>query len=213
MKFRLLKVFTVGIFLSISSLASASLIIFDDMAVANISESTITSDGYDITTGKKALITNESCGIPTCADNGTNYLTINYFPTGENSFTLIRTDSEAFDLLGFDLAEFNIRYSQFWAKTIVVSATDIHGAMISESFDLDFINDGLGGVADFQTFSTSLFTDVTTVKFSGIGGVDRNGYSVDNINVVYSSVPEPSTLAIFALGMIGLASRQLKKPS
>ncbi|MEY8199126.1 MAG: PEP-CTERM sorting domain-containing protein, partial [Colwellia sp.] len=33
------------------------------------------------------------------------------------------------------------------------------------------------------------------------------------INVPPSTVPEPSTLAIFALGMIGLASRRFKKQS
>ena len=35
--------------------------------------------------------------------------------------------------------------------------------------------------------------------------------SFDNLNV--SKVPEPSTLTIFALGMIGLASRRFKKQS
>jgi hypothetical protein len=42
-----------------------------------------------------------------------------------------------------------------------------------------------------------------------------NGGSVSNVNVIngVSQVPEPSTLAIFALGMIGLVSRRFKKQS
>jgi hypothetical protein len=37
------------------------------------------------------------------------------------------------------------------------------------------------------------------------------GLSVTNLPVVVDSVPEPSTLAIFALGLMGLASRRFKK--
>ena len=43
---------------------------------------------------------------------------------------------------------------------------------------------------------------------------NSNGHFGPNLRVVNSqSVPEPSTLAIFALGMIGLASRRFKKQS
>jgi len=43
------------------------------------------------------------------------------------------------------------------------------------------------------------------------GGVSRDLHIQMNFSA--SSIPEPSTLAIFALGMIGLASRQFKKQS
>ncbi|WP_259368508.1 MULTISPECIES: PEP-CTERM sorting domain-containing protein [unclassified Colwellia] len=39
------------------------------------------------------------------------------------------------------------------------------------------------------------------------------GLSVDTLDIPRTDVPEPSTLAIFALGMIGLASRRFKKQS
>jgi hypothetical protein len=39
------------------------------------------------------------------------------------------------------------------------------------------------------------------------------GLSADSWTIRYAQVPEPSTLAIFALGMIGLASRRFKKQS
>jgi sialate O-acetylesterase len=40
---------------------------------------------------------------------------------------------------------------------------------------------------------------------------NSNQYSIKTLDVYVSQVPEPSTLAIFALGMIGLASRRFKK--
>ena len=45
---------------------------------------------------------------------------------------------------------------------------------------------------------------------------DHTGHANALRNFAYNSsteVPEPSTLAIFALGMIGLASRRFKKQS
>ncbi|MBA6378614.1 MULTISPECIES: PEP-CTERM sorting domain-containing protein [unclassified Colwellia] len=57
------------------------------------------------------------------------------------------------------------------------------------------------GVGNSPTFGASTFNN----------GLSRD-YSY-NITAEISSVPEPTTLAIFALGMIGLASRRLKKKS
>jgi hypothetical protein len=48
-----------------------------------------------------------------------------------------------------------------------------------------------------------------TTHLSGLGSFDGATY----LNTTSVPVPEPSTLAIFALGMIGLASRRLKKES
>jgi hypothetical protein len=58
--------------------------------------------------------------------------------------------------------------------------------------------------------------------FSELGIPSLGGSIIDNISLSFTpvqaqplpeQVPEPSTLAIFALGMIGLASRQFKKQS
>lgn len=46
---------------------------------------------------------------------------------------------------------------------------------------------------------------------SGNGSSDFNFLTIDNISAAASAVPEPSTLAIFALGIMGLASRRFKK--
>ena len=53
---------------------------------------------------------------------------------------------------------------------------------------------------------------LSTLTFTSLdGGLDTTGNIFDDIRV--TAVPEPSTLAIFALGMFGLTSRQFKKQS
>jgi hypothetical protein len=53
-----------------------------------------------------------------------------------------------------------------------------------------------------------VMTTAGEVLFTGAGNYERGSFQA-----IVSSVPEPSTLAIFALGMIGLASRRFKKQS
>jgi len=66
-------------------------------------------------------------------------------------------------------------------------------------------------------FSFQVGQNSMTSLITNAGGVLRFAHddtSTHNYRGVQrSSVPEPSTLAIFALGMIGLASRRLKKQS
>ena len=54
---------------SILPATQATLITFDGSSNGNVSESTITESGYNFDLNKKALITGEACGLPTCADN------------------------------------------------------------------------------------------------------------------------------------------------
>jgi hypothetical protein len=53
------------------------------------------------------------------------------------------------------------------------------------------------------------------ISWDPIGNEDSSNIGIDNFSFseVSQNVPEPSTLAIFALGMIGLASRRFKKQS
>ncbi|MCJ8318038.1 MAG: PEP-CTERM sorting domain-containing protein [Colwellia sp.] len=59
----------------------------------------------------------------------------------------------------------------------------------------------------FGVISTEAFTSVT------FQGIINDVYGIDNVTYSGVQVPEPSTLAIFALGMIGLVSRRFKKQS
>jgi len=49
------------------------------------------------------------------------------------------------------------------------------------------------------------------IKPITITGAAGQGYFGPNLRTVETSIPEPSTLAIFVLGMIGVASRRFKK--
>ena len=65
------------------------------------------------------------------------------------------------------------------------------------------------------TFSDVSFSDLFgSLQVSDFVRQTNNSSGVDRVtSVLASQVPEPSTLAIFALGMIGLASRRIKKQS
>ena len=59
------------------------------------------------------------------------------------------------------------------------------------------------------------FNTPTTLDFGFVVGGGGHSLSVSNValTVTSTNVPEPSTLAIFAFAMIGLASRKFKKQS
>ncbi|NQZ20616.1 MAG: PEP-CTERM sorting domain-containing protein [Colwellia sp.] len=184
--------------------ANASLITFEDIPAMNISESTFTEAGYVFEMNKKALSTGEDCGIPTCVDNGSKYLLINYFPTGESFFSFARTDGLGFDFFGFDLGEGQVNRANNWAATIEISAVTMTGETINQSFNLDHINDGDAGIfEDFQTFTTNNdFTNLAFVVVNGFGAQDRNSYSVDNIQLSSVTVPEPASIFLLLLALL-----------
>jgi len=81
---------------------------------------------------------------------------------------------------------------------------------------LTFQRDGVGSYIN-HTFSSTASNDILGTNASGVYSLQfipgSNTGVVEytaRINIA-SQVPEPSTLAIFALGLIGLASRRLKK--
>jgi hypothetical protein len=86
--------------------------------------------------------------------------------------------------------------------------------------DSTLIAETNGGFLAAQSFSVTNSTGYRYIQFNAdtvaAGGAPHasNVYGLNEIRVsAVSTVPEPSTLAIFALGMIGLASRRFKKKS
>jgi len=188
--------------------ANATLITFEDIPAINISESTLTESGYDFDLNKKALSTGEDCGTPTCADNGSKYLLINYFSSGDSFFSFARTDGLGFDFFGFDLGEGQINRANNWAATVEISAVTMTGEMINQSFSLDHINDGDAGIFDdFQTFATnSDFRNLSFVVVNGVGAQDRNSYSVDNIQLSSVVVSEPTSIILLLVALFFIFS-------
>jgi hypothetical protein len=103
-----------------------------------------------------------------------------------------------------------------------VGAQGIHNFRLdffnsADTFLGDFSGEAFGGIHSAQEYTISAF-DVSRVDLVIIDShlqievreVQFNG-TLTNSGSQNTSVPEPSTLAIFALGLIGLASRRFKK--
>lgn len=74
--------------------------------------------------------------------------------------------------------------------------------MRSFLFNLDQVNDGPNGAADFQTFYPPGLTNVTGVTFRGVGRASN--FSIDNL--VVESVPDnTSSLPLLACALAALA--------
>jgi hypothetical protein len=92
-----------------------------------------------------------------------------------------------------------------WAPEIVVTGQISGGGTISQSFALDFIHDGVGGVADFQSFTiSSAFTNLESISFEASNGTGH--FSIDSLN--YETIPEPATLALMGLGLAGIGYKR-----
>lgn len=86
---------------------------------------------------------------------------------------------------------------------------DIYGLLATQEFG----NNGKWVSASFPVSNEDI--SVNGFANNGLGSVAGTGYwfHFTEITTTTTDVPEPSTLAIFALGMIGLASRRFKKQS
>jgi len=214
MKFKFLSVSLTALVLTISGVANAGLISFNEYDNAQWFNDglVIQNNGFDIKstslTGHQGAIASTTFCGPSCPDNGDYYL----FGHG-SGFEFTTIDGLGFSLLSFDGAEAHNGVESIFAQQIWVSAITMDNVTINQYFNLDWINDGNGPSNDFQGFTLSNdFVNLKSVRFNGVGGT-KNFFSIDNIGYNRVDVPEPSTLAIFALGMIGLASRRFKKQS
>jgi hypothetical protein len=85
-----------------------------------------------------------------------------------------------------------------------------NGSVVASS---DWLTAGLNTNVLFnQQFSFTPTSGLIDVRFQETSA-RRVFVFIDNVSLTTESVPEPSTLAIFALGMMGLASRRFKKQS
>lgn len=121
-------------------------------------------------------------------ENGTSYLQ----PSGDGAWLAFQSTSlEPFGLLSLDLAEYST--NSLAPITVHVVGYGLQGQRIGEvNLTTDGINDGIGPLADFQTFTLdSRFANLYRVEMT------TDFWSLDNI--VISGVPEPSTSALLLL--------------
>lgn len=180
--------------------------------------SQFTSRGFTFreVTGDLAIVDDRQDNVPNA---GSNFLIADASP--DASFTLRVTDSTVFDLLSLRAAEGRNTASGFYnfsATGISVVGTIYGGGTVSTTLNFDGI--AQNSPLDFQTFVLSGFTQLTSVKFTGIGGpMSGYSYSLDDIKVQKGPippVPEPSSIALLGIGGASLVSslfRRRKMPT
>ena len=206
---KLFKNFMSLLALSASGNALATLITFEDVNTPpgnHIIVNSVTTGGFVLSRDGSGHIDVGSATESLYANNGTQ---VGFVHNGSFTLNLNSVLGDTFELTSFFGAEF-WRDGTANASTITLFATTDQGVELTEVFTLDNMLDGPDGAADFQKFYlTDSFENLTSAKFVGNGA-----FSVDDIYGLTASeplpVPEPSTLAIFALGIIGLAARRLK---
>jgi hypothetical protein len=226
MNIKMLKASLAGLVLSVSGFANAGLITVESYDITNTNLSThgswqhtydgnMTLDGtsYDYTNGSGTL----NDGIIGTTDDNTHL-----FNSSLNSvITLFFSETVTlsnFNLYSFanggnsipgNISDINIHYNN---TLYSLASTGFGGpsggnANAHEAFDVSgSVLDGLA--LDQLTFSINTNTLTSYSSYYSISEVEVFGEASGQGNV---SVPEPSTLAIFALGIIGLASRRFKK--
>jgi hypothetical protein len=184
MNVKMLKAVVAGLVLSVSGFANAGLIFSDNTNITTSGQSDIasfSSIGFE-------YYTNIIFSVDARGDFGENQ-------SNEDIEFLID----------------GVNFGQYtWDTFGVTSSTGSSNIssidkLISFSFNISALQ--------WANFISDDSVQVTWNNGSGVGdwSNDYIGYVNYEINGVASQVPEPTTLAIFALGIMGLASRRFKK--
>jgi hypothetical protein len=170
----------------------------------------VSSEGFDFVGDHFHTIDNPTS--PTLVSNGTPiYLLSEAESDLGRPITMTQAGGGTFSLLQFDGAETFVTGGIFQFINLVGVQAD--ATVLNLQFALDGVKDGVGGIADFQTFLVG-WTNLQSVTFSGAlatGGL--GGFSIDNIVVDQVAVPEPATLLLLAGGLGAAAARRRARRS
>jgi hypothetical protein len=212
MKFKSLKIFLSSVTLLTSFFANASLITitFDDIIADYTPTPGVTQDVTDEFSSLGIVfqdVLDPSLGA-TLGNCGPGDGPVSLFGHG-NDFAGCGDTTPNLNILFVDPSNSNNQ-----AYTSLFSVFNFDGLIKMTAFDMNNVE--LGSV---QASSGLL-------SLSGIGNISRinllsldqdpttlDTISFESVTAISNDIPEPSTLAIFALGMIGLASRRFKKQS
>ena len=151
------------------------------------------------------------------SSNGTQTLGFIDFPNANGDLTVSHVAGSRFSLAAIDLAEFfklSDGSSSNNATGVTIKGTHANSTTVTVTAGLDNVSDGVGGVADFQSFALGSLTDLVSVTFVSTNGPGARGYFLmDNLDLQVAAVAEPGSLALVgaALGAFGFSRRRRNK--
>lgn len=210
MNIKMLKMALVGLVLSVSGLANAGLIFTTGNVVINAQNSatfdTLTSNGLSLNSYNEDginVFVNDTTYQGFNAFNNSNTTAFHYGSGGNNQWVDISLTNGALiyamDFLmgdGQGNSVTNIQWKTYSGLTLLDSGLELN------------VNKGTVGFTSTTGFTSIRLAAAISTTSPGFG--NHQSIAIDDLNIGTTSVPEPSTLAIFALGVIGLASRRSK---
>jgi len=218
MNIKMLKMAFAGLVLGVSSFANAGLISVGDYDLTSISGNWSTgSTGWNLD-GSVSLGLADTLLSDGYVDNFDQSTVNGIFARGTNSLTF-GTGGVNYLLDSFSFittrnyknnSNFSLEYrvdGGLWQNVVSVSSNTLIAPLSS---CLSGFNNLCSGQLATISFGGVLADEWRLNKING-DQVSFHEVSVSYIEQPITDVPEPSTLAIFALGMVGLASRRFKK--
>ena len=191
--------------------ATAITINFEDIPGDTVGQ-LVTSDGYNFAGDNFGAVyyTNGSFCDPACVSNGTRtMLALGPLFGYSEQITMTQSGGGDFWLSSLDAGGvFTGNNPEYDAEQIGI--VELLGGVTVATGSIG-LTAGSDGVANFQSFNIgSALAD--TVVFTGIGGANgNNGFSLDNLIVQDSTVPEPGTVALLGVGMVVLLLSAVRK--
>lgn len=206
---KFMKMAFAGLVLTVSGLANAGLIDFD-----------FDSDGNSILPNTSITNQYQSWGVTFAGYEDGGLVNINAAPdpdgvTAPSGTNVLTNCSDASGICPGNRADIIDIFFATSVSNISLMLDTLGGDSVT--FELFDFNNVLLETQTITSFSSTyvpvLFTASGVSRVRGLQPNDDWAWAMDDLSFIVNEVPEPSTLAIFALGLLGLASRRFKKQS